>query len=63
MCTDGKLNTNLNGDILKIAVVERYGHGRVSNAFVKGFGLKKGAIASSVSHDSHNIIAVGTNSE
>ncbi|MGB7970148.1 MAG: adenine deaminase [Methanobacterium sp.] len=60
--TDGKLNTNLNGDILKIAVVERYGHGRVSNAFVKGFGLKDGAIASSVSHDSHNIIAVGTNS-
>ena len=60
--TDGNLNTNLNGDILKIAVVERYGHGRVSNAFVKGFGLKDGAIASSVSHDSHNIIAVGTNS-
>ena len=60
---DGNLNTNLSSDILKIAVVERYGHGRISNAFVKGFGLKNGAIASSVSHDSHNIIAVGTNSE
>ena len=59
---DGNLNTNLNRDILKIAVVERYGHGRISIAFVKGFGLKYGAIASSVSHDSHNIIAVGTNS-
>ncbi len=60
---DGNLITNLACDTLKIAVVERYGHGRVSNAFVKGFGLKKGAIASSVSHDSHNIITVGTNSE
>jgi adenine deaminase len=59
---DGNLNTNLSNDIVKIAVVERYGHGRVSNAFVKGFGLKEGAIASSVCHDSHNIITVGTNS-
>ena len=59
---DGNLNTNLSSDILKIAVVERYGHERVSNAFVKGFGFKDGAIASSVSHDSHNIIAVGANS-
>ena len=58
---DGNLNTNLGSDILKISVVERYGHRRISNAFVKGFGLKDGAIASSVSHDSHNIIAVGTN--
>jgi adenine deaminase len=59
---DGNLNTNLISDTLKIAVVERYGYERVQNAFVKGFGLKDGAIASSVSHDSHNIIAVGTNS-
>ena len=59
---DKNLNTNLSSDILKIAVVERYGHERVSNAFVKGFGLKEGAIASSVAHDSHNIITVGTNS-
>jgi adenine deaminase len=60
---DKNLNTNLSSDILKIAVVERYGHERVSNAFVKGFGLKEGAIASSVAHDSHNIITVGTNSK
>ncbi len=60
---EGNLSTNIEADILKISVVERYGHGRVSNAFVKGFGLKEGAIASSVSHDSHNIITVGTNDE
>ena len=60
---DGNLIPNLVNDTLKIAVVERYGHERISNAFVKGFGLKEGAIASSVSHDSHNIITVGTNSE
>jgi len=52
---------NVKKDILKIAVVERYGHNRMSVAFAKGFGLKKGAIASSVAHDSHNIIVVGTN--
>jgi adenine deaminase len=59
---DGNLNVNLYKDILKIAVVERYGHNRIFNAFIKGFGLKDGAIASSVSHDSHNIVTVGTNS-
>jgi adenine deaminase len=58
---DGSLKPDLSKDILKIAVVERYGHGRVSNAFIKGFGLEDGAIASSVAHDSHNIITVGTN--
>lgn len=58
---DGNLEANLGRDILKIAVIERYGHERVSNAFVKGFGLEDGAIASSVAHDSHNIISVGTN--
>ncbi len=46
-------------DILKIAVVNRYRNTSPSIAFVKNFGLKKGAIASSVAHDSHNIIAVG----
>jgi len=47
-------------DILKIAVVERYkGTGNVGVGFVKGFGLKEGAIASSVAHDSHNIVVVG----
>ncbi len=60
---DGNLDVNLDQDILKIAVVERYGHNNISNAFVKGFCLKEGAIASSVSHDSHNIVTVGTNSK
>ncbi len=50
-------------DVLKISVVERYGHNYISNGFIKGFGLKNGAIASSVSHDSHNIVVVGTNSK
>jgi adenine deaminase len=47
-------------DILKIAVVERHkGSGRVGLGLVRGFGLKRGALASSVAHDSHNLIAVG----
>jgi adenine deaminase len=46
-------------DILKIVVVNRYKDAPPAISFVKGFGLKKGAIASSVAHDSHNIIAVG----
>jgi len=62
-CVNGNLEVDLANDILKIAVIERYGHENVSNAFVKGFGLKKGAIASSVAHDSHNIITVGTNNQ
>lgn len=60
---DGKIMPDLENDILKIAVVERYGHDNLSNAFIHGFGLKRGAIASSVAHDSHNILAVGTNSQ
>jgi adenine deaminase len=48
-------------DILKIVVKERYNDKPPAMAFIKGFGLKRGAIASSVAHDSHNIIAVGTN--
>jgi adenine deaminase len=54
---------DLDDDILKIAVVERYGHNRVFNGFIRGFGLKDGAIATSVAHDSHNIIVVGTNTK
>ena len=45
-------------DILKIAVVERYGGNSIANGFITGFNLKKGAIASSVAHDSHNIVVV-----
>ncbi|MBI2846495.1 MAG: adenine deaminase [Chloroflexi bacterium] len=49
-------------DILKLVVVERHkATGNIGLGLVKGFGLKKGALASSVAHDSHNIVAVGTN--
>jgi len=47
-------------DVLKIAVVNRYHDARVAVGFIRGFGLKAGAIASTVAHDSHNIVAVGT---
>ena len=50
-------------DVLKLSVVERYGGNTIANAFITGFGIKNGAIASSVNHDSHNIIVVGTNSK
>jgi len=50
-------------DILKISVVNRYEDAMPAVAYVNGFGLKQGAIASSVAHDSHNIIAVGCNDE
>ena len=46
-------------DILKIVVVNRYTDAPVAKAFIRNFGLQRGAIASSVSHDSHNIVAVG----
>lgn len=56
---NGHIQPDIPGDVLKIAVVERYGKNHVANAFIKGFGLEKGAIASSIAHDSHNIIVVG----
>ncbi|MBQ6345714.1 MAG: adenine deaminase [Methanobrevibacter sp.] len=60
---DGIVQPDIFQDILKIAVVERYGSNTVANGFIKGFGLKKGAIASSIAHDSHNIVVVGYSSE
>jgi adenine deaminase len=56
---NGNIVSDTVNDILKIVVVNRYKTASVAKAFVKNFGLKKGAIASSVAHDSHNIIAVG----
>ncbi|NQV17363.1 MAG: adenine deaminase [Armatimonadetes bacterium] len=56
----GNLVSDVKRDILKIAVVNRYYDAKVALGFVRNFGLKTGAIASSVAHDSHNIIAVGT---
>ena len=59
---DGAAYPNLKEDILKIAVVERHkATGNIGIGFVQGFGLKNGAIGSSVAHDSHNIVLVGTN--
>ena len=74
-CIDGQLITNcfttepkvVNGgivsdvenDILKIVVINRYHPAKPAVAFIKGFGLRRGALASSVAHDSHNIVAVG----
>lgn len=57
---NGEICCNLDRDILKIAVVNRYQDTKPAVALVKNFGLKRGAIASSVAHDSHNIIVVGT---
>jgi adenine deaminase len=50
-------------DILKIVVVNRYENAPPAVAFIKGFGLTRGAIASSVAHDSHNLVAVGADDE
>ncbi|MCB0520231.1 MAG: adenine deaminase [Lewinellaceae bacterium] len=56
----GRAVADPDNDILKITVINRYEDASPSTAFVHGFGLKRGAIASSVGHDSHNILAVGT---
>ena len=59
---DGTVVSDVDRDVLKLVVVERHrSSGNVGLGMVRGFGLKKGALASSVAHDSHNIIAVGTN--
>ncbi len=59
----GEVVTDLERDLLKMVLCDRYGGGKPAIAFVKNFGLRSGAIASSVSHDSHNIIAVGVSDE
>jgi adenine deaminase len=73
VCDDGQLVTkkmicnksdiNPLNDVLKIAVVNRYAKAKVATAYIKNIGLKQGAIASSVAHDSHNIIVVGVDDE
>jgi len=61
---EGKVVSDIDRDILKIAVVERHkATGNVGLGLVQGFGLRRGAIASSVAHDSHNIAAVGVSDE
>jgi len=58
-----KIISDIENDILKIVVVNRYSEQKVAIAFIKNFNLKRGAIASTVAHDSHNIIAVGCSDE
>ena len=60
---NGKIVSDVKNDILKMAVVNRYQNTKPAVAFIKNFGLKKGAIASSVAHDCHNIVVVGTSDE
>ncbi len=60
---ENKIVPDLDEDILKITVINRYQNTKPAVAFIKNFGFKQGAIASSVAHDSHNIIAVGTSDE
>ncbi len=60
---NNEMVSDTENDVLKMVVVNRYKDVTISKAFVKNFGLKHGAIASSVAHDSHNIIAVGVDDE
>ena len=58
---NGHAISDVENDILKLTVVNRYQEAKPAVAFINGLGLKKGAMASSVGHDSHNILAAGTN--
>ncbi|MDB9540388.1 adenine deaminase [Anabaenopsis tanganyikae CS-531] len=60
---NGEVVADLENDILKIAVVNRYQNRPPAMGLIHNFGLQRGAIASSVAHDSHNIVAVGTTDE
>lgn len=60
---DNYLVSDIDNDILKIAVINRYEKKKIALGFIKNFGLKKGAIASSVAHDSHNIVVIGCSDE
>ena len=63
MIVKDKIVSDTANDILKIVVVNRYKNAPIAKSFVKNFGLQQGAIASTVAHDSHNIIAVGVDDE
>ncbi|MEI6947867.1 adenine deaminase [Paraflavisolibacter sp. H34] len=60
---EGFIVSDVDNDVLKMVVVNRYHPAPAAKAFIKNFGLKSGALASSVAHDSHNIVAVGTDDE
>ncbi len=62
--TDSDLSADLQNGIVKVALIERHKNtGHIGLGFMSGYGLKKGAIASSIGHDSHNLIVAGTNEE
>ena len=63
LIVDGNLVSNTETDVLKMTVVNRYKNTEPSIAFIKNFGIKEGSIATSVGHDSHNIIAIGVSDE
>lgn len=63
LSANGKVQSSVEHDILKLVVYNRYKKAKPAVAFINHFGLKSGAIASTVAHDSHNIIAVGTKDE
>lgn len=60
---DGFVATDISKDILKMVVINRYEEAPPAVAFINGFGLKEGAMATSVAHDSHNIIAIGVDDQ
>ncbi len=60
---DNNIVSDIENDILKIAVINRYENKKPSVGFIKNFGLKRGALASSVAHDSHNIVVIGCDDE
>ena len=63
-CVDGYVQCDVEQDVLYIAQVERYGkNGNIGKAFMGGFNMTSGAIASTVGHDNHNVIVMGTNFE
>lgn len=63
LAKEGLVLPDVENDVLKLVVYNRYSFDRPRVAFIRGFGLKDGAIGSSIAHDNHNIIAVGTNDE
>lgn len=60
---NGNVVSDIEHDVLKLVVYNRYTPAKPQVAFIKGFGLKEGALGSTIAHDSHNIIAVGTSDE
>ena len=64
MITDADTSKDAENGIVKLALIERHKNtGHIGKGFLSGYGLKSGAVASSIGHDSHNLIVAGTNEE